>query len=155
MRATWPGARSGRISMATGPWVVSRINVLSLMWSNSLLVAPIDERHDFWSSGERIAEPGRERQRHAGVDGRDHGALVERTGLGLRLARYVGEARLAENRAGAGEVEHHRHVHAGPRQRQRRLVCLPAGLERPGDIGERVEKAEMEMTRPVARRLAR
>src|SRR5882724_4215764 len=30
MRATWPGARSGRISMVTGPCVVSRIKVFSV-----------------------------------------------------------------------------------------------------------------------------
>src|SRR3954467_9994730 len=30
MRATWPGARSGRISMVTGPCVVSRIRVFSV-----------------------------------------------------------------------------------------------------------------------------
>src|SRR5499427_3856598 len=152
MRATWPGARSGRISITTSPWVVSRIRVfwsLSVMVSDSFFVSSVDEWKDGGTSGHRIAEPLRKRQRRAGVDGLDRGALVQRPGLGRRLTRHVGEARLAEKVPGPREGEHDRHVHAGPRLRDRRQVRRPADREREADVVERVEHR-----RPARRRRA-
>src|SRR5262249_739420 len=113
MRATWPGARSGRISMTTWPLVVSRIRVLSLIVLNSFLVALIYEAHDRRAARHRVAERVRERQRRAGVDGRDHGTLVERLGLGRSLARHIGEAGLALKGPRSREGQHHGHIHAG------------------------------------------
>src|SRR5262249_20631501 len=98
MRATWPGARSGRISITTSPWVVSRISVLSpasLMGLGSFLVSAVYELKGKRTTCHRIAESRRERHRRAGVDGGDRSALVERLGLGRRLAGREGEARLA------------------------------------------------------------
>src|SRR5579871_2914790 len=95
MRATWPGARSGRISITTWPLVVSRIRVLSLIVLNSFLVASIDEGHDLGRARECVAERFGERQRRAGVDGGDDRTLIERFRLRRSLRCHVGEARLA------------------------------------------------------------
>src|SRR5882672_856112 len=98
MRATWPGARSGRISMTTWPLVVSRISVLSvasLIVLDSFLVSLFYEDLDGRTARQRVAERFRERQRRAGVDGGDRGALIERLGLCRRLVRHIGETRLA------------------------------------------------------------
>src|SRR5262249_10782944 len=141
MRATWPGARSGRISMTTWPWVVSRISLLvSLIVLDSLFVASIYEDFHIRAARQRVAERFRERQRRAGVDGGDCGALVERLGLRRSLGRHIGEARLALKGAAAREGQHHGHIHAGPRLRQRGLVGAPADLERDADVAQGVER---------------
>src|SRR4029077_18054063 len=106
MRATWPGARSARISITTSPWVVSRISVLSpasLMGLGSFLVSAVYERKGERTARRGVAEARRALQRRAGVDGGDRGTLVERAGLGRRLAGREGEARLAEQRTRASE----------------------------------------------------
>src|SRR4029077_19846898 len=110
MRATWPGARSGRISITTWPLVVSRIMVLSvasLIVLGSFQVSLIHETHDVRTARHRVAERFRERQRRAGVDGGDCGALIERPGLRRRLVRHIGETRLALKGSRARERQHH------------------------------------------------
>src|SRR5262245_29997910 len=129
MRATCPGARSGRISMTTSPLEVSRIMVLSvasLIVLGSLFVSPIYETHEVRAARHRVAERFRERQRRAAVDGGDHGTLIERLGLRRRLPRHISETRLALKGSRAREGQHHGHVHARPRLIERRLVGAPA-----------------------------
>src|SRR5215470_16476240 len=106
MRATWPGARSGRISITTSPWVVSRISVLSpasLMGLGSFLVSAVYERKGERPPRDGVTEPIGERQRRAGVDRGGRGALVERPRLRRRLAGRKGKTRLAQQSAGPGE----------------------------------------------------
>src|ERR1700730_12078420 len=111
MRATCPGARSGRISITTLPCVVSRIRVLSPAWLilSSFCVSPVYEGKDVGTPRHRIAEPFRETRQIAGADGGDRDALVERAGLGRGFRRHKGEARLAQDLARSREGQHHRH----------------------------------------------
>src|SRR3981081_2986356 len=117
MRATCPGARSGRISITTLPCVVSSISVLwpACLILSSFCVSPVYEGKEVGTSGHRVAEPFREGQRRAGADGGDRAALVERPGLRRGLALHEGEARLAQDLARLREGQHDRHPHAGPR----------------------------------------
>ena len=60
------------------PLVVSRSAVSRSFqpWSGSLLIAPVDERHDFGGPSQRVASASRSARR-AGIDGGDHGALID------------------------------------------------------------------------------
>src|SRR5258705_2148546 len=152
MRATGPGARWGRLSITTLPWVVSRIRVLSPAWLilSSFCVSPVYEGKDVGTSGHRIAEPFREGQRRAGADGGGRDALIERPGFRRRLARHEGEARLAQDFARLGEGQHDRHPHAGPRLLDRRQMRGPADAERQADVLERVQHRPGAGPRPAA-----
>src|SRR3981189_3194512 len=141
MRATCPGARSGRISITTLPCVVSRIRVLSPAWLilSSFCVSPVYEGKEVGTSGHRVAEPFREGQRRAGADGGDRDALVERPGLRRRPARHDGGTPRAQDLARLREGQHDRPPHAGPRLLDGRQMRGPANAERQADVLERVK----------------
>src|ERR1700746_2045104 len=104
MRATWPGARSGRIAITTGPLVVSRRSVLPAASALSVMVCPfcldelavVDEAHGHRSPGESIAERVGEVQRHAAFQRLSHGGTIRHPFLVGRFRRLIGDARLAE-----------------------------------------------------------
>src|SRR5436190_22662138 len=98
MRATWPGARSGRIWMTTLPLLVSRISVLSLsvISCSCLLEFPIvDESHGKGSAGRRVPKSIGERQRRATLDHLGHRRAVGQSIIIGRVRRFEGNSRLA------------------------------------------------------------
>src|SRR5215469_12772969 len=110
MRATWVGARSGRMSIATVPWVVSRMSrsAFSVMANPCLLeLSVVDESQRHRASGERIAERVGETQgQAAGERLRERCPIQHALLLGCG-GRLVGDARLAEQLAAALEAHHH------------------------------------------------
>src|SRR5580704_14497219 len=115
MRATWLGARSGRIVMVTGPLEVSSSNVLS---NSAVLVIGIlrlliftrfNDRKNQQTSRGGAAEFLGDRQRSAAVEHVDHCTLIGHPHLRRHARRYESEARLAENLAVPVETVLHHH----------------------------------------------
>src|SRR5215471_786497 len=110
MRATCVGARSGRISIATVPLVVSRMRRLLVSSAFSVMGCPcllefsvVDESQRHRAPGKRTAERIGEAQRKAtGERLRQCGPIGHALLLG-RTRRLVGDARLAEELAAALE----------------------------------------------------
>src|SRR5215470_6757009 len=119
MRATCCGARSGRMATMTVPWVVSRISVsLSLMCSSGMaawrplcrpcLRAPVvDETDGERAAGQRVAERLGKPQWRAAPERVGDRLLIGGTLSVAGSGRQVGEPRLAEDLAGAGEADDH------------------------------------------------
>src|ERR1700674_5764577 len=132
MRATWRGARSGRIAIVTGPLDVSSTRVYSescsAAWSGFwgigvlgfLFLARFNDRDREGAARNSAAKLLGDRQRGAAVEHVDGGALIGRLDLGWHPGRREGEARLAENFAVPGESEPQRDPHARPGDIQRR-----------------------------------
>src|SRR5690242_10842538 len=145
MRATWPGAKSGRKAMATGPLVVSRTSFCGsacavMLRPCFLEVSAVDESHGHGAAGERIAERLGERERRAAGD-----RLRQREAIGVALGicctrRLVGDAWLAVEVAGALEAQQHRDLHAGLGMIE--VGRNPAGLERVEHVLNGVERRE-------------
>src|ERR1700687_3347311 len=115
MRATCPGARSGRMAITTLPWVVSRISsfCLSVMGLLLSLSGSVVDKTD----GDRAARDGAahscaERQRRATLQRLRNGATIDLPGLVANSRRRIGHARLADDLAVALESEAHGHLHA-------------------------------------------
>src|ERR1700722_19648128 len=110
MRATWPGAKTGRITMLTGPWEVSSSNVLSRVSDASvmrifcfLFLARFDDREN-----ERAPRNGAAKflgygERRATVQHVDDRALIGRPDLRRHAGRRKSETRLAQDLAVPGE----------------------------------------------------
>src|SRR5271166_4750506 len=114
MRATWPGARSGRISITTGPCVVSSVSVssgLAIVLCLSLL-AIVDEMECEGPPRNRRAETVGKRQWRTAADRGGERGVVDGAPLIGHVRRLIGDA-AAENLAVAPEAEHHSEVHAG------------------------------------------
>src|SRR5215471_6343117 len=146
MRATWPGARSGRIKMVTGPLEVSRSNVLSRSASGFwvmgnfglLFLAGFDDGNHKRAPGNGVAEPLTDRQRRATLEHVYGGVMVGGLHLLRRLMGGVGEARLGQKLAIALEGELECDLHAGPRLLVRRQLQA-LGQQRP-DLIEPVSR---------------
>src|SRR5882757_4762008 len=78
MRATWPGARSGRISITTLPLVVSRIMVLSVLVIGCLSLegSVVDETDGNRLAGDRPRHSRREVERRAARERRVDGIKI-------------------------------------------------------------------------------
>src|ERR1700722_9636989 len=115
MRETWPGARSGRISIRIVPLVVSRISVLSASCAFSVMdvlclleFSVVDETDGHGPARERVAEPIGERQWIAAPQRLRHGDAIGEALVLRRARRFIGDFRPAENLSLAGEAEQHR-----------------------------------------------
>src|SRR5690349_2199465 len=112
MRATWPGARSGRISITTLPLVVSSVSVFSGLAIEECLslFAGIVEAEKEWPAGDRIAQCGRHWQRRAALHHQDQRAVIGELLIIRNVARLMGDTR-AEDLAVALETQPHGQLH--------------------------------------------
>src|SRR5215831_3465820 len=138
MRATWPGARSGRIKMVTGPLEVSRSNVLSRSASGFwvmgnfglLFLAGFNDGDHEGTPGNGVAERLADGQRRTTLEHVYGGVMVGGLHLLRRLVCGVGEAGLGQKLAIALEGELECDLHAGPRLLVRRQLQA-LGQQRP------------------------
>src|SRR5260370_19031654 len=99
MRATWPGARSGRIRIVTGPLEVSRRSVLSRsasgFWAmggfSFLFLAGFYDWDHEGASRNGVAELLGDGQRGAAIEHIDHWPLVGRPDFRGNPGRREGE----------------------------------------------------------------
>src|SRR5262252_2028104 len=113
MRATWPGARSGRIRIVTGPFEVSRRSVLSRSASgfgvmggfDFLFLAGFYDRDHEGASRNGIAELLGDGQRGAAIEHIDHRPLIGRPDFRRNPGGRESKPRLTQNRAIAREGE--------------------------------------------------
>src|SRR5260221_5541983 len=102
MRATWPGARSGRIMMVTGPLEVSRSNVLSRSVSGCwvmgdfgfLFLAGFNNRDHERAPRNGVAKFPGDGQRGAAVEHVHDRPLIYRSDFVGNPGRAEGEPRL-------------------------------------------------------------
>src|SRR5581483_670068 len=139
MRATWPGARSGRISITTLPLVVSRVSVFSAsaMVLYLLLFPGIEKSKDHRPARDRIAEAFRKRKRRAAGYRVGQRLVIDRALLGRYGAALVGDA-AAKDVAVTFKTQQHGEFHARADVLQARP--LPAGAEGVANIVERVQR---------------
>src|SRR4051794_5733365 len=138
MRATWPGARSGRIAITTRPLAVSRIIVssgLAIKLRLSLVPCILDMQYER-PSRNRVGEAFGQRQWGAAAQWRQQRAVIDRTPLFGDAGGLVGDAG-DENLAVPLERKPHRQLHAGAGLALRRP--LPAPAQRFPDVGYGVE----------------
>src|SRR5215468_1557114 len=122
MRATWPGARSGRITIVTGPLEVSRRSVLSRSASGFwviggfgfLFLAGFHDGDHEGASRNGSAELLGDGQRGAAIKHVNHCPLIGGPDFRSYPGRRKGEPRLAENRTVACEGKPYCDLHARP-----------------------------------------
>src|SRR3989442_14955444 len=118
MRATWPGARSGRIRMTTWPLVVSSVSVFSALVMDVLCLLEfsiVDEPHGKRAAGDCVPERIGERQGRATFEHLGHGNAVGQPFVIRCAAGFECDPRLAEEFAVAPEAHLHRDLHARAR----------------------------------------